>query len=78
MATTTKIKVIQRKEQTVPIRPVRLKELRARLRRYERAYGLASAEFYEKFKRGEIEDTKETVDWYIEYRLYLRAKGEPV
>ena len=73
-----KVKVIPREEQKVPIRKVTLKELRARLTRYERKYGLTSAEFYDKFKRGEIEDTKETVDWYIEDRAYLRAKGEPV
>ncbi|MBI3949185.1 MAG: hypothetical protein HY314_01840 [Acidobacteria bacterium] len=73
---TTKVKVIRREEQKVPIHEVTLKELRTRLKRYERKYGFTSAEFYEKFKRGEIEDTKDTVDWYIEYRVYLRAKGE--
>ena len=73
-----KVKVVQRRTQTVQIRKVTVKELRARLKPYEKKYGLTSAEFYERFRRGEIEDTKETVDWYLDYQFYLLAKGEPL
>jgi hypothetical protein len=73
-----KVKVVQRRTQQVPIRKVTLKELRARLKPYEKKYGLTSAEFCEQFRRGEIEDTKETVDWYIDYQFYLLVKGEPL
>lgn len=73
-----KVKVVQRRTQRVPIRKVTLKELRERLKPYEKKYGMTSAEFYERFRRGEIEDTKETVDWYIDYQFYLLAKGKPL
>jgi hypothetical protein len=71
-----KVKVVQRRTQQVPVRKVTLKELRARLNPYEKKFGLKSADFYDRFRRGEIDDTKETVDWYLDYQFYLPAKGE--
>jgi hypothetical protein len=72
----TRVKVVQRRMQQVPLRKVTVKELRARLKPYEKKYGLTSEEFYDRFRRGQIEDTKETVDWCLDYQFYLLVKGE--
>lgn len=71
-----KIKVPKKEEIEVHIEYVTAEELKAALRPYEEKYGLSSQEFYEKFQREEIPETLETIDWYIEYRAYLRAIGQ--
>lgn len=63
-------------EQEIPIRQVTPEELKEELVFFEQKYGLSSEEFYEKFKRGEIPDTAETVDWCFMYRFYLHALGQ--
>jgi len=59
-----------------PVRQVTPEELKQELAIFETRYGLSSQEFYERFKRGEIEDRAETVEWCIKYRFYLYAIGQ--
>ena len=73
-----KVKVTKKEEQEVPIRRVTSKELKKELKRFEDKYSMSSKEFYEKFKKGKIAETRETVNWYIAYRFYLRSIGKDV
>jgi hypothetical protein len=68
-----KVKVPVKQEVEVPIRKITPDELLQRVKPYEEQYGLSSAEFMERFKAGTIEETRETVEWWILYRTYLRA-----
>jgi hypothetical protein len=68
-----KVKVPVKEEVEIPIQRITPEELLQRLRPYEEQYGLSSAEFLEKFKAGAIEETRETVEWFIFYRMYLRV-----
>jgi hypothetical protein len=45
-------------------------ELRLELTDFEQRYGLASAEFYTKFKHGELGDDLDFVDWSGAWRVY--------
>jgi len=73
-----KVKVAKKEEQEVPIKRATPKELKRELKHFEDKYGMSSKEFYEKFKKGEIAENRETVDWYIAYRFYLRSIGKNV
>jgi YD repeat-containing protein len=45
------------------------------LRRYEKKYGMSSAEFYRRFQAGELgEDERDYFDWRVEYNAYRRLK----
>jgi PHD/YefM family antitoxin component YafN of YafNO toxin-antitoxin module len=45
------------------------------LRRYEKKYGMKSAEFYRRFQTGELgEDERDYFDWRVEYNSYRRLK----
>jgi hypothetical protein len=37
-------------------------------------YGMDSQEFYEKVKRGQLEETDDFADWLGYYEVYLRLK----
>jgi hypothetical protein len=63
-------------EKKMHVRQVTPEELKQELTPFEHRYGLSSEEFYEKFKRGEIQDTAETVEWCMKYRFYLYAIGQ--
>ena len=52
-----------------------LVEIEAKLGRFEKQYGLSSAEFYERFKQGEHGDDAETFDWLHTYCAYLTMTG---
>jgi hypothetical protein len=73
---TIRVRSPRREEKEIQIRQISVEELREELRPFEEKYHLSSEEFYEKFKLGEIEDTKETVDWCLTYRFYLYAIGQ--
>ena len=45
-------------------------EFRNKLDRFERQYMLESSEFYKKFKRGEMGDDLDFIDWYAIWRMY--------
>ncbi len=49
-------------------------EVEENLRSYERDYGMSSAEFYAKFRRGEMPDTYDTSAWAIEYSFWRDSK----
>ena len=70
--TAMKVKVPKKEEAQIPIQRVTLDELLERLKPFKQQYGLSSSEFFEKFKAGTIEETRETVDWFILYETYLR------
>jgi hypothetical protein len=55
-----------------------LEETDADLRDFEREYGMLSAEFYEKFTRGELGDAMDFVEWasIVQMRHHLRQKVE--
>lgn len=76
MAASVKNKMPIKREVEFAIRDVTAEDLKASLRQYEERYGLSSEEFYEQFQRGEIAETLETVDWCMEYRVYLEVIGK--
>ena len=39
------------------------------IRGYEEKYHMSSADFIEKFKNGEIEESDDTFNWWAEYKL---------
>ena len=39
------------------------------IRNYEEKYHMSSADFIEKFKNGEIEESDDTFNWWAEYKL---------
>jgi predicted DNA-binding transcriptional regulator AlpA len=54
----------------------RAENLRA-LRRYERKYGMSSAEFYRRFQAGELpEDEQDYFDWRVRYNAHLHMEGQ--
>jgi hypothetical protein len=70
---TMKVKVPVKVEVEVPIQRITSEELLQRVKPYEEQYGLSSAEFFEGFKAGTIEETRETVEWFLLYKAYLRV-----
>jgi hypothetical protein len=71
-----KVRAPEKEEIEIPTRHITVEELKAALRAYEEKHGLSSETFYEKFQRGEIAETLETIDWYMDYRVYLRTVGQ--
>jgi len=57
-------------------RDMTLEEIKEALERYERKYGMASKEFYEKLKRGETYWVAESVDWSGLFRAYRVLNGQ--
>ena len=49
-------------------------DLTRTLARLEEKYGMTSAEFFEKFSRGEMGDNVEMVKWAGHYHMYLDLK----
>lgn len=47
-------------------------ELEKRLREFEQRHGMSSAEFYERFKRGEQGDSQEVFEWVHTYVAYMK------
>lgn len=50
--------------------------LSRRLALFEQKYGMNSAEFYERYQRGEMGDDMDFVRWAGRYRLYQAMKEE--
>jgi hypothetical protein len=71
-----KVKVPVKQEVEVPIQRITPEQLLDRLKPYEEQYGLGSAEFFERFAAGTIEETRETVEWFILYEAYLDVNGQ--
>ena len=51
-----------------------LLELVIELSKYERQYGMTSAEFIQRYQRGELGDDPDMIDWAGAYRLFQRLK----
>ena len=47
-----------------------LKDLKARLSRYEQQYSTTSSEFYRRFRAGELGDEMDFVEWSVFYEMY--------
>jgi len=43
---------------------------------YERRYQMSSADFYGRYRKGEMEDKAEFVEWAGDYHHYLELKEE--
>jgi len=43
---------------------------------YERKYGMTSADFYEKYLAGKMEDSADFVEWAGDYQHYIALKQE--
>jgi hypothetical protein len=71
-----RVKAPKKEEIEIPIRRVTIEELKAALKLHEEKHGLSSEVFYEKFQQEEIAETLDTIDWYMDYRAYLRAIGQ--
>ena len=71
-----KVKVPKREEVEVPFQRITVDDIAARLKEYEQRYGMTTEEFHQKFTKGEIEETREFVEWHLEYRLYLHVTGQ--
>jgi hypothetical protein len=50
-------------------------EMRVELEVFEKQYGMASAEFFDKFERGELGDTVDFFDWSATWQMYTHARG---
>lgn len=51
-----------------------LKRLAARVEAYERQYGMASDNFYQRFRAGELGDDLDFVEWSIFWDMYRNTK----
>lgn len=49
-------------------------ELSHELYELEQRYGMSSAEFYEKYRKGELGDNEDIMHWAIVYSSFLRRK----
>jgi hypothetical protein len=45
-----------------------------RLSCYEGRYGMASEEFYDKYEKGQMEDSIDFVEWANDYRHYVAVR----
>jgi len=52
-----------------------LLELAEQLREYERRYAMSSADFYEKYQRGEMGDEREIMHWAMLYGAFIEHKS---
>jgi hypothetical protein len=43
---------------------------------YERQYGMSTEEFYQKYCDGQLEDSRDFVEWAGDYQQYLGLKQE--
>jgi hypothetical protein len=51
-----------------------LLELAHELQEYERKYEMSSSEFFERFRRGELGDDMDWIEWAGVYQLFQRLK----
>jgi hypothetical protein len=49
-------------------------EIVMQLGRYEQQYQMPSAEFYEKYERGEMGDAMDFMRWSTHYRMFLETQ----
>ncbi|HID86395.1 MAG TPA: hypothetical protein EYP55_03330 [Anaerolineae bacterium] len=52
-----------------------LNALQEDLNSLEEKYGLSSEEFFEKFQKGQLEDTADFMEWNALYKMYSRLKN---
>lgn len=50
--------------------------LAKRLSRYEERYKMSSEDFFDRFSKGEVEDSMEFVEWANDYRNYMAMRRE--
>jgi hypothetical protein len=43
---------------------------------YEQRYQMASADFYARYRKGEMGDNADIIEWAGDYQHYLELKGE--
>lgn len=52
------------------------KDLEKRLAAYEAQYGMCSAEFYRRFRAGELGDAMDFVEWSVFYEMYQEFEAK--
>ena len=50
-----------------------MRDLKRKLRRFERNYGITSEEFYERFSNGEMGDSVDVVEWFAYCDMYRKS-----
>jgi hypothetical protein len=50
--------------------------LAKRLAKFEIGYGMDSEDFFDQYKKGQLEDTEQFVEWANSYQHYLAMRGE--
>ena len=65
---------METKQKLPVIKQLSLADIKAKLQEYEARYRMSSQEFYEKVKRGQLEETDDFADWLGYYEVYLRLK----
>ncbi len=53
-----------------------LKTTQKHLRHYERKYALSSADFYQRYQRGEMGDDADIMRWAIEFQIFQRLTAD--
>ncbi|NIR47229.1 hypothetical protein GWO43_01935 [candidate division KSB1 bacterium] len=43
---------------------------------YERRYAMTSEEFYDKFSKGQLDDSIDNIEWANDYQLFLSLRRE--
>ena len=49
-----------------------------RLSIHEERYGMSSEEFFDKFYRGQMEDSIDFIEWANDYQHYRSIQGQPL
>lgn len=57
----------------IQVRKLTAEDIEAELRKFEERYGLSSAEFYDKYNRGEMGDSEDVIEWAGLYEWSLAA-----
>ncbi len=58
------------------MKQVNIKEIQKRLCALEMKYGMTSAEFRQKYRRGEMGDSEEVMTWVRDYESYKTLLSE--
>ena len=67
---------MERKNGRVRVRKMTDEFLAVQLQKYEKKYAMSSAEFFEKYQRGEMGDSEEVVAWAAYHQMSLVPAGE--
>lgn len=55
---------------------VQLRELGLELAKFEKQFGIPSAQFAAKYQAGEMGDEVDSFEWHVFYKMYLRLQNQ--